>query len=70
MTSKLHIRDNGSLVWKNEKGELHRVGGPAVILADVTKKYHINGKLHRVGGPAVIYSDGCKAYWVAGKRVG
>jgi hypothetical protein len=57
--------------WKNESGQLHRLGGlPAVEYADGYKAYWENGQLHRLGGlPAVEYTDGYKAYWIEGKQV-
>lgn len=57
--------------YMNKKGELHRVGGPAVIIHtkeswrhgdEVEKRWYQNNQLHRVGGPAVDHqtSDGMK----------
>jgi len=52
--------------YMNKKGELHRVGGPAVIThtedEGVEKEWYQNNQLHRVGGPAVDHrtSDGMK----------
>ena len=46
--------------WRNEKGRLHRGGGPAKILYRVgddipyREMWYKNGRLHRVGGPAKI----------------
>lgn len=44
-----------------EKGELHRIGGPAVVRHDLcytscclVEHYYENGELHRIGGPAVL----------------
>jgi len=33
---------------RNEKGELHRVDGPAVVDADGSCQWWLNGKPHRV----------------------
>ena len=52
-----------------EKGELYRVGGPAVEGADGSKTWYKNDKPHRVGGPAVIYADGTKEWWEKGKQI-
>lgn len=39
---------NGSIEYRNSKGELHREDGPAVEEADGTKKWYLNGQLHRL----------------------
>jgi hypothetical protein len=54
---------------RNEKGELHRTDGPAVVLADGYQAWYFNGKRHRIGGPAVVYTDGSRDWWVNGERV-
>ena len=45
MKSTLHI-ENGDLVWRNKKGELHRdpKDGPAIIDANGNKYYYFNGE--------------------------
>jgi hypothetical protein len=47
-------------VWTNDKGEKHRIYGPAVRVLD--KKYHLvewykEDKLHRLDGPARVHRD-------------
>jgi hypothetical protein len=32
---------------RNEKGELHRTDGPAVVRLDGSREWYLNGKLHR-----------------------
>src|SRR5271157_1280238 len=56
--------------WKNEEGQLHRLGGlPAIELANGNKYYYENGKRHRLGGlPAIEWADGYKSYWENGKH--
>jgi hypothetical protein len=49
--------------WFNEKGELHRLDGPAIEYASGTKYWYQNDQLHRIDGPAVEYADGTK-YWL------
>ena len=39
--------------WENDKGQLHRIDGPAVEYADGSKSWYINGKFHRIDGPAI-----------------
>ncbi len=53
---------------KNEKGELHRTDGPAVVRADGYQAWYLNDKLHRGDGPAVEYGYGYREWWVDGKR--
>lgn len=62
------VQLNGKTVWVNEKGELHREDGPAVVhtINHKREEWYLNNKLHRVDGPAVIsYIDGKVAsqYW-------
>ena len=47
-------------------GKLHNIKGPAIDMADGTKKYFINGKLDRKIGPAVINPDGSTEVWING----
>jgi hypothetical protein len=53
---------------RNEKGELHRTDGPALVYADGSCAWFVDGKRHRVDGPAVEYKDGYQEWWVDGKR--
>ena len=59
---------NGSKIWKNKEGQVHRTDGPAIIYADGTQVYYIEGQWHRTDGPAVIYPDGTEFYLQNGKR--
>jgi hypothetical protein len=49
-------------------GELHRVGGPAVIHKLVMCWYE-NGLRHRLDGPAVVNPAGPKQYWINGQKL-
>jgi hypothetical protein len=53
---------------RNEKGELHRVDGPAIEDEDGYQVWYLNGKRHRVDGPAIEYGNGYREWWVDGKR--
>ena len=46
--------------WRNSKGQLHRIKGPAVEYSDGTKYWCQNGLCHRLGGPAVELANGYK----------
>jgi len=50
----------------NEKGEFHRLDGPAIKYSDGTKKWFQNGLLHRLDGPAVERPNGFKAWYQNG----
>jgi hypothetical protein len=48
--------------WFNERGQRHRIDGPAIEYASGTKYWYQNGQRHHIDGPAVEYADGEK-YW-------
>ena len=47
-------------------GNLHRIGGPAIIYETGRQEWYINGKRHREDGPARMFSDGRQEWWVNG----
>lgn len=55
--------------WHDEWGRRHRVGGPAVIYPNGTRRWYNYGKLHCEDGPAVILADGSEEWWLNGKRI-
>jgi hypothetical protein len=54
--------------YRNEKGELHRLDGPAIIGTFGHKSWYLNGKLHRIDGPAIEKTNGEKEWFFKGKR--
>ena len=52
---------------RNEKDQLHREGGPAVIDADGGQEWWLNGEPHREDGPAIIWPDGTQYWFINGK---
>lgn len=46
--------EDGTVFYRNELGQYHRDGGPAIVCADGYEAYYINGKRHREGGPAIL----------------
>jgi hypothetical protein len=54
--------------WRNEAGELHRLGGPAVEYSTGTKVWYVNDKKHRIDGPAIEWSDVEKEWYIEGKQ--
>lgn len=63
------IKNKSGNRWKNEKGQLHRVGGPAVILPGWGNEWWFEGVLHRIDGPAVEWWDGRYEWAVRGKWI-
>jgi hypothetical protein len=49
--------------WRNENGQLHRLDGPAVEMADGYKAWYQNGQRHRLDGPAIEMADGDKHWY-------
>ncbi len=62
------IASNGTKEWKNARGQLHHLGGPAIERADGSMSWFQNGQLHRLDGPAVEMADGYKAWFQNGQR--
>ena len=60
------ILENGTIEYRNDKGQLHREDGPAVEWVDGGKVWFLNGKRHREGGPAVEFAGGYKAWFLNG----
>jgi hypothetical protein len=58
---------HGTKRWRNEKGEYHRLDGPAVEMVLGSKSWFVNGKLHRSDGPAIECPSGYKVWYVNGK---
>ena len=55
-------------VWRNNKGQYHRVNGPAFIGDNGNKRWFFNGILHRIDGPAMEFTNSYKEWWVNGER--
>ncbi len=61
------IVDLSGTRWFNEKGQLHRLDGPAVTLSNGDEYWYKNDKYHRDGGPACIWANGTVMYYTDGK---
>lgn len=46
----------GDIKYTNDKGEIHRENGPAIITTDGIQKWYFNGKLHRDGDLPAVYN--------------
>ena len=62
------INEYGTKYWKNDKGKLHRIDGPAIEDINGSKFWYINGKRHRLNEPACEYADGTKYWYLNGQR--
>jgi hypothetical protein len=60
---KCELNEFGNKYWRNEKGELHRLDGPAIEFVNGDKNWYVNGKLHRDDGPALENVNGYKAWY-------
>ena len=63
----IKIDEDGNVFYYNEKGELHRIDGPAVEYADARKEWRQEGRWHRLDGPAIELRDGSKFWYVNDK---
>ena len=58
--------EKGSKFWRNEKGQIHRVKGPAIEWKNGDKYWCQNNELHRLYGPAKEYANGDKEWYQNG----
>ncbi len=66
-TYKVTVDEDKTIRWYNDKGELHRLDGPAVEMTDGSKLWYVDGKIHRLDGPAIECPDGYKQWYVDDK---
>lgn len=52
--------------YHNDKGQLHRIDGPAIEWVNGTKEWWLNGMCHNLHGLAIRRPDGSGEYWVNG----
>ena len=57
----------GYKVYRNEKGQLHRIDGPAFI-NDNIQSWFMNGIYHRIDGPAII-DNNHQSWWINDKLI-
>ena len=65
---KITLND-GTQIWRNVNGQVHRTDGPAKIFICGTKKWYKNGKLHRTKGPAIECANGEKHWYYKGEYI-
>ncbi len=56
------IFPSGTIIYLNDKNQLHRIDGPAIERVNGDKLWYENGKRHRLNGPAIEDINGDK-YW-------
>ncbi len=55
--------------WKDKKGKVHRLNGPAVIFRDGDRSWYKHGQRHRDDGPAREWpSQNKEEWWKDGKH--
>lgn len=67
--SRYYRFKDGTEKWFDHWNRLHRVDGPAVILADGTEHWIQHGKHHRIDGPSIIYLDGRTRWFINDERI-
>lgn len=59
---------DGTIVYRDENGELHREDGPAVIGVGGHEAWMRHGYRHREDGPAIVDPrEGYREWWVDGE---
>ncbi len=66
MKSYVKIWGDGTEIYKNSKGEMHREGGPAYRDTDGHEEWYLNGRRHRANGPAITWRDGGYRWYLHG----
>ena len=61
------VDENGTIRYRNENNEVHRVHGPAVIWANGTKHWFQDNKRHRLDGPAIVWASGDRSRYIDGE---
>jgi hypothetical protein len=51
------VDENGTKIWRDDEGELHRINGPAMIEANGDETWFYHGWIDREDGPAMIMHD-------------
>ena len=69
ITYKVAVDEQGNIFWYNEKGQLHREGGPAICATDGTKSWWRNDNRHREDGPAIEWARGDKSWYLNGVQM-
>ena len=60
---RIEVDTRGTRWYRNVMGQLHRIGGPAVLYSTGAKHWYQNNRLHRTDGPAIDRANGHKEWW-------
>ena len=66
---RIEVDTRGTRWYRNVMGQLHRIGGPAVLYSTGAKHWYQNNRLHRTDGPAIEWASGRKDWYINGKRL-
>jgi len=66
--SIMTITSDGTKIWRNLAGRIHRNGAPALETTSGTRKWYQDGRMHRLDGPAFEGADGKTCWWRDGKE--
>ena len=66
---RIEVDGHGNRCYRNAARQPHRIGGPAIELADGSKFWYQNGKLHREDGPAIDWIHGRKEWHINGEQL-
>ena len=66
LSGYIETGSDGAIRHYNSSGNLHRLGGPAIIYANGSERWYQNGRLHREDGPAVVRADGSNDWFLNG----
>ena len=58
---------DGTVLYYNAQGQLHRTGGPAISHDDGTEAWYQQGLLHRTDGAAIIHYTGTRFWYQNGE---
>ena len=64
---KTDILEDGTKIWRNKSGQVHRIGSPAVEFKDGSKEWYVSGLAHREDGPAIEWADGTNRWFINGE---
>ena len=66
LSGYIETLSDGTVIYRNARGETHRTTGPAIIQPNGDEYWYQNGKRHRIDGPAVVRADGTRAWYQQG----
>ena len=68
-SGKTDILDDGTKIWRNRGGQIHRIGGPAIEFSDGSREWYVDGLAHREDGPAIDWKSGEKRWFIKGEEM-